>query len=135
MEPFYLIALSIALIALIIILTYVGMQMSYYRDKDTTYPPVVSSCPDFWKVSEDEPTKCVIPNADANGVQNIGSMYGANNEILLNSNNTPGLNLQKKSVDFTSSDWGIGGNAICKKQVWANQNGLVWDGVTNYNSC
>ena len=137
MESFYLIVISIALLALIGILTYVGILMTYYRDKDTTYPPVAATCPDFWMVSDENPTNCKIPTVptdNTTGIKNVGSIYSGN-ALELNTSNTPGLNNQTKIIDFADANWGMGGASVCKKQAWANQYGLVWDGVTNYNSC
>ena len=137
MESFYLIVISIALLALIGILTYVGILMTYYRDKDTTYPPVAGTCPDFWIVSDEHPTHCKLPTVPTDnsiGIKNVGSIYSGS-ALELNASNTPGLNQQTKAIDFADAKWGMAGSAVCKKQAWANQYGLVWDGVTNYNSC
>ena len=142
MESFYWIVLVVAIIALIGALTYVGVLMTYYTKKDATYPPVASSCPDFWTVSDSNPAKCNIPAGDAAGIKNTGSIYDTTGSgstlaytLKLTSANTPGLDTASNSIDFSAADWGAGSGAICKKNSWANQNGLVWDGVSNYNSC
>ena len=77
METFYIIALSITTIALIFLLSYVGMQMSYYRNDDATYPPVAASCPDFWKSNDDG--KCEVPNT----ISGAG-FCGISNDIKVN---------------------------------------------------
>jgi len=139
MESFYWIVLVVAIIALIGALAYVGILMTYYTKKDATYPPVASSCPDFWTVSASNPTKCNIP---AGGIKNTGNLYetaGSGSTLAytlkLTSANTPGLDATNNAIDFSAAEWGAGSAAICKKNTWANQNGLVWDGVSNYNSC
>ena len=134
MESFYRIVITVALIALIGSLTYVGMLMKYHKNKNTTYPPVASSCPDFWTVSSTDQTKCDIPKPDASGIQNVGSIYSGT-ALQLNSTNTPGLDTQANNIKFSDATWGVGSAATCKKQKWANQYGLVWDGISNYNSC
>lgn len=131
MDRFYLIVILIALLALIGILTYVGVLMTYYRNKDTTYPPVAASCPDFWEVDENK--NCRIP-AENDSAVNLGEIY-ITNELQLKPDNTFGLDLNKKTINFEHADWGMAGTTTCKKQAWANQYGLVWDGITNYNSC
>ena len=143
MESFYLIVLAVAIIALIGTLTYVGVLMTYYTNKNTAYPPVASSCPDFWTVSASNIAKCNIPAGDAAGIKNIGSMYETTTNsdgkpvytLKLSSANTPGLDATNKMIDFSAAEWGAGSGAVCKQQSWANQNGLIWDGVSNYNSC
>lgn len=140
MDRFYLIVILIALLALIGILTYVGVLMTYYRDKDTTYPPVAASCPDFWEV--DEKKNCRIPAGNDSAV-NLGGVYIKNDQdpadvtydLQLNRANTFGLDLNTKTINFEDANWGMAGTTTCKKQAWANQYGLVWDGITNYNSC
>jgi hypothetical protein len=125
MESFYWISLAISLIALLGVLTYIGVSMSKNRNTSAPYPPVASTCPDFWKT---DTNKCTIPNATGYGVKNVGSIYDNMGNLQLNTNNTQGIDLSAKTIDF--STW-----SVCNKQSWANQNGLVWDGVTNYNSC
>jgi len=45
----------------------------------------------------------------------------------------------KYNVDFTDMGWstyGSGGSSrVCALRTWANQHGIIWDGVTNYNKC
>jgi hypothetical protein len=143
MESFYWTVLVVAIIALIGALTYVGVLMTYYTKKDTAYPPVASSCPDFWTVSASNPAKCNIPAGDAAGIKNIGSLYETTTSsegkpvytLKLSTANTHGLDATNKTIDFSAAEWGAGSGAVCKKHSWANQNGLVWDGVSNYNSC
>ena len=100
MESFYLIVISIALLALIGILTYVGILMTYYRDKDTTYPPVAATCPDFWMVSDENPTHCKLPTVPTDnsiGIKNVGSIYSGNT-LELSASNTPGLSLNQQAM-------------------------------------
>jgi len=143
MESFYWTVLVIAIIALIGALTYVGILMTYYTNQDTTYPPVASSCPDFWSVSPTNANECVIPPGDAEGIKNVGTIYNETEDatsgdttynLQLTTDNTPGLNASS-GIDFSHAGWGVGSGAICKKRTWANQYGLTWDGISNYNSC
>ena len=137
MERFYWIVILIALLALIGILTYIGILMTYYRYKDTTYPPVAASCPDLWMVSPTNPNICRIPTYSDKAI-NVGSTYvpalpDSNDppNFQLNESNTHGINMTTKDIDFTGSHWA----STCTKQSWANTYGLVWDGVTNFNGC
>ena len=40
-------------------------------------------------------------------------------------------NVISQFIDFSDPKW----KGICDKKKWANENGIVWDGVSNYNSC
>jgi hypothetical protein len=137
MESFYLIVIAVATLALILLLTYVGLLMTYYKDKDTTYPPVAASCPDLWKVSENNNNKCVIPpygirdGGKRKKHPNVGNIYYMPG---LTPSNTKGVS-RDGTIDFSHPGGGKSGNTVCAKQVWANSRGIVWDGITNYNAC
>jgi hypothetical protein len=136
MEAFYIIVLSIAIILLILVLTYVGIQMTSANSatKKSTFPPQASSCPDYWQSVTTDTSSCLIPTKNS---QNVGKIYDASNgSLLLNSSTTYGLNTMSNSINFANSRWATGGvNTICAQKSWANQYGLMWDGVSNYNSC
>ena len=136
METFYLIVLSIAVMLLIIILTIVGLMMSSNKNTEV-FPPTKNTCPDSWKSVK-------------GGCQLIdGKNRGS---FMINDNATPGytqasdipdpLDATKTVpapivIDFANTAWsGKGGKtAICATRDWANKNGIVWDGVANYNAC
>ena len=40
-------------------------------------------------------------------------------------------NVVTQYIDFSDSKW----TGECDKRKWANENGIVWDGISNYNSC
>jgi hypothetical protein len=130
MDLFYIIVISILIVFLIIVLSYYGIVL-HKKIKDVKeYPPQPpSTCPDYWSVNVDG--KCIIP---LQNTKNTGSIYGANNELLLNEKSTYGL--INGNVDFNNNTWSAGGaNATCNKKKWANTNNIVWDGVTNFNGC
>ena len=145
MESFYWTVLVIAVLALIAALSYVGILMAYYTGSSTTYPPVASSCPDLWRLSDTNTNACVIPS---NTSSNVGTIYIRENSVdrlnlsapgtgdaVVGSDKTPGLDSTNALIDFTDARWGSSSNATCAKKRWADQYGLVWDGVTNYNGC
>jgi len=121
MDKFYTIVLSVAIISLIGILTYVGILMTY-GEGTQPYPSQSTTCPDYWKISEDG--TCMIPN---NNERNTGLIYNEG-VLVLNSSNTEGINTDSKVIDFS-------GQSVCTKQEWANQYNVIWDGVSNYNDC
>ena len=140
MESFYWIVLVIAIVALIGSLTYVGILMTYYTTKNTTYPPVAASCPDFWSISPTNPNMCMIPSWNEGNGRNIGSLYTVNtsvtpNTAAVNVTGIRGLSSDKTSINVADSVWGVKAAGTCAKQRWAKTYGIVWDGVSNYNSC
>lgn len=136
---FYSIVLTIAIILLILVLTYVGiiMQNAKHTGK-VVFPPVESKCPDYWEYTGNS---CVVP---VSGSMNTGSIYNGNNTLLINNGNTFGFttgnsitgNSISAYVDFNDKSWSsLGLSGVCQKQKWANMYGIQWDGVSNYNSC
>ena len=155
MDTFYFIVISVALILLIILLTFIGIRMknNMSGDDKAIYPPKENSCPELWLADtnvnndgEDE-VVCIIPydqeNTQYKQNHNADGLLETNNsgknilksEVL---NNTPGLSsgADPKSINFNVKGWGSGGEKpICAKKNWANSNNIAWDGVSNYNQC
>jgi hypothetical protein len=134
MDKFYIIVLSIAAVLLILILTYVGLLMTSKTASTQNFPPTVATCPDYWPSGVD-PSSCAIP---VSGSKNTGSIYDIhnNNAILLNGTNTPGYGSINKAITFSDKGWSAGGsNTACAQKKWANQYGIQWDGISNFNGC
>ncbi len=124
MDIFYVIVPSIAIIILILILTYIGIQMVNKKTASgqNVFPPQYSNCPDYWQLNNDK--KCVVPQP------------GARNSISATSlSNSPPSGYDGSTIDFNNSGWAATGNPICKQKMWANSNNVTWDGVSNYNGC
>lgn len=133
MDSFQLIVLAIAAVILILILAVLGMMLSKYRNKDA-YPPVANTCPDYWSVAADG-TSCSIPSNNSSSL-NKGSVYTSSGTLALTSANTPGYNATANTISFTDAGWNATGKtAVCAQKDWAATNGIIWDGVSNYNSC
>ena len=128
MDNFYMIVIIVAIIALICVLTYVGIVMSKGESTEV-YPPHSTTCPDYWEINEDK--KCKIPK---DGEKNTGSMYESG--LLADSvKTTIGFDESQSVIDFSHEDWKASGDPICAKHNWANTHGIVWDGISNYNDC
>jgi hypothetical protein len=139
MEPFFKIFILVAAVVLIIVLTYIGIKMSYASKNNTVYPPNAGTCPDYWTLSSDM-SSCVIPAYSTSPASiNIGSVYDSSanpGTLLLNPSTTYGLNYAGQTINFNDSGWTASGqSAICAQSSWANTYGVVWDGISNYNSC
>ena len=129
MDLFYTIVLSVATIVLIVLLTYIGIQLSKPSVTVPSFPPSYSNCPDFWDVNGNV---CVIPSSVG---RNIGTIYDINNILTLTSTNTFGLSQDNKTVDFNDKHWGTGASLKCAQQKWAKSYGILFDGITNFNNC
>jgi len=131
MDTFYIIVLSIAVIILILILTFLGINMANKKNSVATFPPVANTCPDFWNIATDNKS-CLV--------QSSGKNMSA---VTLTSSNVPAGYSTSSSgktipaqIDFTDPGWSAGGkSATCAQKAWAQTNGITWDGVTNYNRC
>ena len=109
MEGFQKIVLFSAIIILIIALVFIGISLSYAKDGQK-WPPVVPSCPDYWKFEgEGDDTRCV-------NVKDLGtcSATGENKHLSVNFNEAPY----------------IGSKGTCEKYNWAKRCGISWDGIT-----
>lgn len=117
---YYTAVLIIATILLVIALTMVGITI-VARGSKTAFPEFQNSCPDFWTLSGTVCSPSAINTAnliqtDITKAEHKGVVI-ADNKI--------------KSVDISSANW----QSICDKTQWANANKILWDGVSNYNSC
>lgn len=124
MESFYIIVLSVALLLLIVILTYIGIKMGDKTSNVSVYPPSSQPCPDYWLQSAN-PTNlgCVIPPTGQ-----------TNTSAALNSSNTPGYN--NGVINFGDQKWSNNGaTSTCNQLAWANKNSIQWDGVSNFSGC
>lgn len=124
MDSFYVIVLTVALFLLIVILTYIGIQMTNRSSNVSVYPPSAQPCPDYWLQSLD-PTKpgCIIPP--------VGQ---TNTSGTLGKDNTPGFN--NNVVNFSDPKWSNNGaTSTCYQKDWANKNSIQWDGISNFNGC
>jgi hypothetical protein len=137
MDRFYIIVSSIALVFLILILIFFGL-MSSSRNQ-VVYPPISMQCPDGWRAYD--ASNCLIPPSGTRNTGNIwsGSQLSSN---FSNAKYTPGINVtdpKHPRINFSDAGWSTGVYAglkpICAQQQWATQNGIFWDGVSNYNSC
>ncbi len=100
---------------IILIICYIVIIILVLRTKSTkiTFPPEISDCPDYWYESYDKST--------GKGSKCYNQFHLGNDEC-------------EETMDFNTSDW-TGSDSLCKKQTWATNCGLSWDGITNINHC
>ena len=123
MDQFHYIVLGIATVALILVLTYMGIFLTSTTYNKRVYPPTQNTCPDYWLLNDSG--GCIVPTStNANFPrQSLSS--------------TPGYNSSTGSIDFNNSGWSTvpGLTQRCALRNWAIDNGVTWDGVTNFNQC
>lgn len=101
MDTFQKSVLIIALVVLIALLISVGILLNKHS-KNTSWPPIQNTCPDYWTEGD-------------NGVCTTDSLNTGPNGAVIS---TAGV-----------------GDTRCEKRRWAIDNGIMWSGVSNYNSC
>ena len=129
-----MIVLAIAVVVLIIILTAIGLGLRNLKNK-VVYPPIANQCPDYWEVASDNKS-CRIP---VDSLMNTGTIVNRNTMRVSFDGPFPsypaGYDSSNNSIDFTNAGWSANNSATCNKQTWANKYKVVWDGISNYNSC
>jgi hypothetical protein len=133
MDIFYTTVLSIALVILILILTYVGIMLSYSNTQNSAYPPTANVCPDYW-LNAGDGSGCIVPDY---GTKNSGDLLDKDGKATSALTSTHGYSTyqSKPIIKFSDPSWGKNGISICDQQEWADKHKIVWDGVSNYNSC
>jgi len=104
---YYVVLVIIAVIVLICLLTYIGMNMN----SSTTvaaFPPDRLVCPDYW--TQDARGYCVA------GTKNLGNFR-------------TGYSFSPSAISSTAM------TSICAQKNWATTGNVVWTGVDNYNHC
>jgi hypothetical protein len=133
MDKFYIIVLTVATVLLILILTYVGITLNTKKTTTQLFPPTSATCPDYWKVSPTDSSLCVVP---AVGYKNTGDIYDNIGSVTLKGSSTFGYDSTNKTINFADKKWDSTGlTTMCAKKKWASNHGIVWDGVSNNNSC
>jgi hypothetical protein len=136
MDSFQIIVLSIAIIVLILILTVIGIGLKNMKN-NIVYPPIANMCPDYWQVAADK-VSCTIPMSATD--TNSGTIYDSTGSIPFsatpgNPSYIPGYNVTNSTINFSDAGWSAGKTSTCNQKDWATKYNIVWDGVSNYNSC
>ena len=108
MGRFQKVVIISAIVILIIALLIIGIALTY--SKKNTWPPNVSSCPDWWIIDgSGNNQKCI-------NVKDLGVCK-------------PQGNIPHQVMDFNTSLF-TGSNGTCNKYTWANNCKVSWDGIT-----
>jgi len=118
MDSFYTTVVIIAVILLILCLIAVGIMLQK-QGEDKPFPAQNNPCPDGWGVNEKG--NCILPTNDVN-TTTASKLVTAktDNDIW-----------EKDGSAYKIKD----SASICDKKKWANDNVIIWDGISNYNQC
>jgi hypothetical protein len=108
MNNFQKLVLVIAIIILILSLIFIGIALSYAKNK--SWPPMVPSCPDYWQMDGSG------NNATCTNIKDLGIC--------------PPQGGQKHLVMNFNDPMYSGQNGLCAKYTWANNCKVTWDGIT-----
>ena len=117
MDTFYKIVLIVATVMLLLILVAIGTLIQ--QDGSTVYPPNALKCPDYWVDDSEGCRSQKINDASLNSPIDFEDETKDNYYKTLDSN----------------PDKYIGLSDTCSKRKWALSNNILWDGISNYNSC
>ena len=123
MFSFYTIVVIIAVILLIISLTVVGVTLKSNKNVKP-FPDYQNTCPDFWTLDVSG-NSCIPQGINvpyASSVNDAAKHAG----VYKNANST-----EITSINISDDNW-VG---LCDKAAWAKKYNILWDGVTNSNTC
>jgi len=107
MDSYRLTLTVIAVLVLIGILTFLGLQMRT-ASSQAPFPPTAHTCPDFWTTNVDG--TCTA------GSKNTGKF--------------------SSGYTFDPSASLVNGLSFaCSMKDWSGKTGVVWDGYSNFNQC
>lgn len=110
MDTFHKVVIFVSIFVLFSMLISVAMLLDK-GNNTTVYPPSALTCPDYWTETKDGCQPGTLNNDPSHGT----------------------INFEDRSGDWAN---GLGGMSnTCAKKSWANNNGVLWDGISNYNGC
>jgi hypothetical protein len=105
------IVVTIAIITLIVLLSFIGYGM-YKNETTAKFPPVSNDCPDYWtSKGTGENQKCV-------NTKHLGKCLNTKDNDTINFNTA----------------FYQGKQGFCRKADWARRCGVTWNGITNAGS-
>jgi len=139
MDSFYLIVLGVATLVLIILLAFLGWNMSNAK-KGTKYPVITTTCPDNWtsrkiNVGGADIIVCERPLDGANQYNRGDSTLDT---YIKTSTSVGYVDNTEKYLNFADNKWNTDvkvPNPTCAKKAWAAKYGIKWDSVDSANYC
>jgi hypothetical protein len=110
--------------------------------QSTYFMPVGGDATDRRGNTYHAPAPNTSPNAYSQPTYALDTNYKSKEITSYSLDNIPfGYNIYDASegtVDFTDVRWSTYNGAqsrSCALKAWANKNGVIWDGISNYNQC
>lgn len=126
MDKFYFIVGIVAIVILILALTFIGLLMRSTK-KTIVFPSSLSNCPDLW-IPDGSNNYCYFNGAN-NGTYDVSNNKLKNDSFVKNTD-------KYSYIDLKSNVWSKNGTTeICGKNNWANQYNVQWTGIKEYNNC
>ncbi len=145
MDTFYLIVLGVATLVLILMLAFLGWNMSNAK-KGSRYPTITTTCPDNWTpetktIGDAKVMVCNRPTTGynrggENGAQGSKTPYNVPLSEFMRNEKT-GDKINGEYIKFSSDQWALYNNkdATCEKRDWAKAYRVNWDSVESANYC
>lgn len=125
---YYTIVVIIAIVLLIASLSVIGVMMTSGSNKKV-FPDFQNNCPDYWKHADPpESNLCYPPTMKVNTPG--PDKFAGNAPTIVHAGVKIDTN-KITSIDISPTNW----TSVCDKGKWASMNGIVWDGVSNNNTC
>ena len=111
MDTFHKVVIFVSIFVLFSMLISVAMLLDK-GNNTTVYPPSALTCPDYWTETND------------------GCQHG---DLIPNGKEFGTINFKDRGAKWAE---GLGSmSETCAKKSWANNNDVLWDGISNYNGC
>ena len=127
MDAFYMTVVIVAIVFLVLVLTLVGTLMT--TKNKSIFPPISEPCPDYWNVLSTN------PNGNGSVCSPNGVNIGPTANLFSTAPLPPGYDNTTRSIDFSHPAWSGASGQLCAQNTWANKNGIIWGGVSNFNGC
>jgi len=129
--------------AIILVITLILFNIMFsYSETSNTWPPEETPCPDYWKTTRD-----TDGDIECEDIFHLTSRDDNNNSLTYNDANNnrytwgiDGPNADTSSIsrgELLSKEIYKAGSGLwkthCGKKIWAQHNGISWDGITNSN--
>jgi hypothetical protein len=138
MDSFYNTVLMVALVVLILGLTYVGYLLYHYGYSGEVWPKSKGACPDTWiEMGKDDQglQKCVLGYKSPNLGRDDFAETDPNSSVNVTEPYNKFNGHQVYTYDSGSGTFTFEALPKCDLKVWADTNKITWDGITNYNNC
>jgi hypothetical protein len=129
--------------AIILVITLILFNIMFsYSETSNTWPPEETPCPDYWKTTRD-----TDGGIECEDIFHLTSRDDSNKSLTYDEANnkryTWGIDgpdeppsvisrgelLSEETYEAGSGLW----KTHCGKKIWAQHNGISWDGITNSN--